>query len=65
MYAAHDFLIIVYCYTDWLDMGHDTTAPQLNKALIEVFYRTGAPDTVWSNEGPQFTYNLFSDFTKE
>ena len=43
---------------------HITTAPQLNTALLGVFCRTGAPDTVWSDEGPQFTSNLFNDFAK-
>ena len=67
-HAGHDFLIVVDCYTDWPDiihMGHDTTAMQLNKTLMGVFCRTGAPDAVWSDEGPQFTSKLFNDFAKD
>ena len=67
-YAANDFLILVDCYSDWPDiihMGHNTTTPQLITALKKSFCRSGAPDIVWSDQGPQFTSKLFQDFSKE
>ena len=67
-YAAQDYLILVDCYSDWLDiipMGHDTTAHHLTKALRQLFCRTGVPDIIWSDEGPQFTSKSFQDFAKE
>ena len=67
-YAGHDFLIIVDCHTDWPDiihMGHNTTTPRLITALLNAFCRTGAPDIVWSDQGPQFTSKLFQEFSNE
>ena len=68
LYAGHTFLITVDCHTDWPDivhMGHNATAPQLTATLLNAFCRTGAPDVVWSDQGPQFTSKLFNDFSKE
>ena len=67
-YAGHDFLIVVDCHTDWPDiihMGHDTTATKLNQTLLGVFCRTGVPDAMWSDEGPQFTSKSFKGFSTE
>ena len=67
-HAGHNFLIIVDCYTDWPDiihMGHNTTTTHLITTLLKAFCRTGAPDIVWSDQGPQFTSKLFQDFSKE
>ena len=67
-YAAHDFLISVDCYSDWPDivhMGHNTTTPRLITALQQAFCRSGAPDIVWSDQGPQFTSKMFQEFAKE
>ena len=67
-YAGHNFLVIVDCYTDWPDiihMGRNTTTPHLITTLLKAFCRTGAPDIVWSDQGPQFTSKLFQDFTKD
>ena len=66
-YAANDFLILVDCYSDWPDivhMGHNTTTPRLITALLNAFCRSGAPDIVWSDQGPQFTSKMFQDFSK-
>ena len=56
------------CYTDWPDiiyMGNNTTAPQLINTLLRTFCHTGAPDVVWSDQGPQFKSKSFNDFSKE
>ena len=67
-HAGHDFLTVVDCHTGWPDiihMGRDTTATKLNKTLLGIFCRTGVPDAVWSDEGPQFTFKPFKDFSTE
>ena len=67
-YAAHDYLILVDCYSDWPDiipMGHNTTTPRLNAVLRQSFCRTGVPDILWSDQGPQFTAKLFQEFAKQ
>ena len=67
-YAGRDFLVMVDCYTDWPDvvpMGQNTTTAHLINTLLGAFCRTGAPDTVWSDQGPQFTSKRYRDFAKE
>lgn len=67
-YAGRDFLIVVDCFTDWPDiiyMGANTTAPRLITALKQAFCRSGAPDIVWSDQGPQLTSKLFQEFAQE
>ena len=67
-HTAHEFLIIVDCFSDWpeiIHMGTNTTTPRLLTALKQTFCRSGAPDIVWSDRGPQFTSKLFHDFSME
>ena len=55
---------MVDCFTDWPDivyMGSNTTTPRLIAALKAFFCRSGAPDIVWSDQGPQLTSKLFRD----
>ena len=64
-HAGQQYLILVDCYTDWPDiipMGNNTAATQLTKALRGCFCRTGAPDKLWSDQGPQFTSKILYDF---
>ena len=59
---------MVDCFTDWPDivyMGSNTTTPRLIAALKVSFCQSGAPDIVWSDQGPQLTSKLFRDFAKE
>ena len=61
-HAAHKFLIIVDCFSDWpeiIHMGTNTTTPRLLTALKQTFCHSGAPDIVWSDRGPQFTSRFF------
>ena len=46
-------------------MHHGTTTPQLIKTLRESFCRTAIPDIVWSDDGPQFTSNMFHQFAQQ
>ena len=67
-YAACEFLILVDCYSDWPDiifMGHNTTTRHLIKAVTQSFCRTGVPDVLWSDEGPQFKAKKFKDFASQ
>ena len=67
-YASQDFLILVDCHSDWPDvihMGHNTTTLRLITALKKDFCRSGVPDILWSDQGPQFTSKIFQDFSKE
>ena len=67
-YTGQQYLILVDCFSDWPDiiqMGHNTTAPQLTSALRASFCRSGVPDTFWSDQGPQFTSKTFQDFAKQ
>ncbi len=61
-------MVIVDCYTDWpeiVHMGTNTTTYQLITALLDIFCRSGAPDVVWSDQGPQFTSHMFQQFSRE
>ena len=67
-YAGHDFLVLVDCYTDWPDvihMGHSTTTRHLLAVLKQAFCRSGVPDVIWSDQGPQFMSKTFRDFSVE
>ena len=61
-HVGHTYLIIVDCYTDWpavITLHPNTTTYKVISALRQSFYRTGIPDTVWSDGGPQFTSKAF------
>ena len=67
-YGGQDYLVLVDCYTDWpeiVPMGHDTSASHLIKIIRQSFCLTGVPDTLWSDQGPQFTSKQFQDFAKQ
>ena len=64
-YAGQEYLITVDCFINWPDivlMGNNTTTLQLLSALKASFCRTGVPDQVWTNQGPQFTSKSFQEF---
>ena len=64
-HAGRTYLIIVDCFTDWpaiISLDHGTTAVQVITAIRQSFCCTAIPDIVWSDGGPQFTSNLFTDF---
>ena len=49
-YGGRQFLIVVDCQTGWpdiIDMGKDTTAPNLIATLRDQFCRTAVPDLLW------------------
>lgn len=61
-YAGYEFFVMVDCHTDWPDiihMGYNTTTPRVIAAMKQAFCRSGAPDVIWSDQGPQFTSRLF------
>jgi hypothetical protein len=66
-YGGKNYLILVDCFSDWPDiipMGRDTTTAKLVSALRQSFCRTGVPDVVWSDQGPQFMSKQFQEFAK-
>ena len=67
-YGGQQFLIIVDCFTDWseiIPMGQNTQTHRLITALRQTFCHTAAPDTLWSDGGPQFTANIFKIFATQ
>ena len=57
--------VLVDCYTGWSDiipMGHNTST---SKVIRQSFCQTGVPDTLWSDQGPQFTSKQFHDFASQ
>ena len=67
-YAGQQYLIVVDSYTDWPDilpMKTNTTAKHLIKTLRGCFCRTGVPDKLWSDQGPQFSSKAFQDFLQQ
>ncbi len=67
-YAGQQYLITVDCYSDWPDitpMMTSTTTARLLSSLRSSFCRTGAPDKLWTDQGPQFTSQAFQSFAKQ
>ena len=67
-YAGNEYLIVVDCLSDWpeiVPMYQNTRASRLTSALRAIFCRTGVPDTVWSDQGPQFMSKVFQDFAAQ
>lgn len=67
-YGGKNYLILVDCYSDWPDivpMGTTTNTASLISALRQSFCRTGVPDIVWSDQGPQFMAKQFQEFAKQ
>ena len=61
-YVSHNYLVIVYCYTDWpaiISMEHDNTPLQLIIALRRTFCCTAIQDVLWSDAGHHFTSKIF------
>ena len=61
-YAGNEYLIVIDCLSDWpeiVPMYQNTRASRLTSALRAIFCCTGVPDTVWSDQGSQFTSKVF------
>ena len=60
-------LILVDCYSNWPDiipMGQNTTTYHFSKVLRQSFGRTGVPDVLSSDQGPQFMAKSFQVFAR-
>ena len=67
-HAGQQFLITVDCFSDWpeiMPMMTNTTTTKLVSFLKSSFCRTGAPDKVWTDQGPQFTSKAFQEFARQ
>ena len=65
---GHEYLIVVDNKSDWLEveaMGKSTTAFKVVTALQALFTRFGAPETLWSDNGPQYASREFANFLGE
>ncbi|XP_026576533.1 uncharacterized protein K02A2.6-like, partial [Pseudonaja textilis] len=60
------FLVVVDSYSKWIDLAllPSTTTQAIVKALTRLFVTHGLPDTLVSDNGPQFTSCEFSMFSK-
>ncbi|XP_032091769.1 uncharacterized protein K02A2.6-like, partial [Thamnophis elegans] len=61
------FLIVVDAYSRWVEvlLMHSTTSDSTVRALRRLFATHGLPDTVVSDNGPQFTATTFQTFLAE
>ncbi|XP_026565800.1 uncharacterized protein K02A2.6-like, partial [Pseudonaja textilis] len=61
------FLVVVDSYSKWIDVAilPTTTTQAIVKALTRLFVTHGLPDTLVSDNGPQFTSCEFSMFGQE
>ena len=67
-HAGQQYLIMVDYFSDWpeiIPMKTSTTTTKLVLSLKSSFCRTGVPDKVWTDQGPQFTSQAFQDFAKQ
>ena len=61
------WLLVVDSYSKWPEvvcMGHNTTAAATTRTLRSIFSRTGLPNVVVSDNGPQFASGLFAVFMR-
>ncbi|XP_011858817.1 PREDICTED: uncharacterized protein K02A2.6-like [Vollenhovia emeryi] len=61
----HDsFLVVVDAHSNWPEVARmrSTTAEKTTEALSEIFARWGTPETIVSDNGPQFISSTFKDF---
>ena len=63
-----DYLIVADSYSGWFEIDNldkNTLSRSVIQKLKEQFARHGIPDTVFTDNGPQFTSNLFKVFAKD
>ena len=66
LHSNHYFVFVDY-YSDFVEVSQldDTTSATVRDFLKEQFSRNGIPDTLVSDNGPQFTSREFTDFSRE
>ena len=62
-----DFVIVVDYYSKYWEMErlYDTKSLIIVKKMKKMFWRSGVPETLRSDNGPQYTAQLFKEFSKE
>ena len=60
----HTFLVIIDAHSKWLEVipMHSTSATATIQALRTTFSQLGLPETIVSDNGPQFSASEFSQF---
>lgn len=64
-FAGQQFLVVVDAMSNWpwvFSFGHSAPSRKLRDALCEVFCCSGVADTLYSDNGPQFTSSDFKSF---
>lgn len=63
----HQYLLVVDYFSQYIEVGKlsSTTSATVINHLKSIFSRHGIPSTVRSDNGPQFSSDLFSQFAKE
>uniref|UniRef100_A0A5S6Q373 RNA-directed DNA polymerase n=1 Tax=Trichuris muris TaxID=70415 RepID=A0A5S6Q373_TRIMR len=66
-FQGERFLVVVDAYSKWLEVKRmtSTTAANTIKVLRELFATHGLPDSIVSDNGPQFTSDEFQRFCKD
>jgi len=66
-FCSNMWLICVDAHSKWpevFNLGHNTTSHRVICCLREVFSRFGLPETIVSDNGPQFTSQEFATFCR-
>ena len=64
-FRNHMYLIVFDAYSKWpevIRMSSSTLASETTKVLLSLFSRHGLPDKLVSDNGPQFTSEVFKEF---
>ena len=67
-HAGRQYLITVDCFSDWpekMPMMTNTTTTKVLSSFKSSFCRTGVPDKVWTDQGPQFTSTAFQECARQ
>ena len=66
-HAGRQVLVVVDHFSSWtwVFVFPNATSRQLIGALRDVFCMSGAPDIIWSDNGPQFSSSRFQQFCRE
>ena len=63
-YQGHMYLVVIDAHSKWMDVHimHRTTSAATIMKLREIFATYGLPETIVSNNGPNFTSTEFENF---
>ena len=64
---SKDYIVLVDLYSDFIEVAElrDTTSATVIQFLKEQFSRHGVPDVLVSDDGPQYSSQEFTDFSRK